>query len=194
MRKLTIFIIAGLLILSLMASYTISRPSEDPEVRTAVFNSVYQTPDYPFGHEWDTGDGQQTYNDGWGGEVITAYADVVLDPQAKLYILYGYCNHMACYDGEPGGWDDMDFRNSTYVLGWEMNNIGGTLYSYTFIGDWMRGFPTYPASNWTGIYVWYKIYAKNTTDGSIVVGEPYHGMYPYWQASQINVTAIVSET
>lgn len=193
-HKVLIIFVAGILAISLMSSFSISMPSDDLSIPTTVFNTVYQTPEYPFGHEWDTGDGQQTYTEGWGGDVITVYADVALDPQTKLYIKYDYCNEMACFAGEPGMGDDLDFRNSTYVLGWEMNYVSGTLYSYTLIGDWMLGYPTYPASTYSGIHVGYTVYAKNTTDGSVVVGEPYYDMYPYWPASQINVTSSVSKT
>ncbi len=178
---------------SIVNPLSLSSPSSN-EVFTASFNDVYNLPEFPFGHEWDTGDGQQVYNEGWGGDVITVWVDVALDPQARLYIKYDYCNHMACYDGEPGGWDDMDFRNASYVLGWEMNYVGGTIYNYTLIGDWMLGYPTYPASNYSGIHVGYTVYAKNTTDGSVVVGEQYQNMFPYWPAHSINVTSTVSKT
>jgi|GEM_PF-2833761 len=160
---------------------------------TAVFASTYQTPRYPVGHEWNTTDGQQTYTEGWGGDILTVWADVDLGPTTNLYVKYDYCNHMACYDGEPGGQDDFDFRNASYVLGWSMNHVGGTLWNYQLIGDWMLGYPTYPASNYSGIHVGWTVYAKNATDGTVVVGEQYYDNYPYWPASQINVTSTVSK-
>jgi len=171
-----------------------SPPIQESGPATAVFTSVYNLPADPFGHEWDTGDGQQNYTEGWGGDVITVWADVDLDPTTNLYIKYDYCNHMACYDGEPGGQDDFDFRNASFVLGWQMNHVGGTLYNYTLLGDWMLGYPTYPASTYSGIHIGYTVYAKNATDGSVVVGELYHDMYPYWPASSINVTSSASKT
>jgi hypothetical protein len=204
-RKCANIVIAALMVTSLASSLTIGLQinfdrnlgdtgGEQPNNTTAVFNTVYQTPEYPVGHEWDTGDGQQVYTPGWGGDIITVWADVILAPGTNLYVKYDYCNNEACYDGEPGGWDDMDFGNASYVLGWAMNHVSGTLYNYTLIGDWMKSYPTYPASTYAGIHVGYTVYAKNSTNSCVVVGEEYNDMFPYWPASSINVTANVSDT
>ncbi len=184
--------IVSFLVLSVVTPLAVSSPHNPEPDSVAVFNSIYQTPEYPFGFEWDTGDGNQTYNVGWGGDIVTVYVNVTT--QCTVYIKYGYCNNMSCYLGEPGLPDDMDFRNmSEYAMGWEMNHLGGTLYSYQLIGDWMLGFPTYPASNDADIKLEYWVYVRNVTSGEVVPGA-YHLYYPYWPASSINITANVSKT
>jgi hypothetical protein len=189
--------IVGILVLSLMASIAISKPAEESEPeQIAVFDSVWNTPRYPIGYEWPAGEGGGTpHGEGWGGDIITVYADVAVDDPAHtiVYIKYSYCHEMACVNGENRAPDDMDFCDPSLCLGWEMNYLGGTLYSYTLIGDWHnRDLPTYTASNYSGIHVEYTVYAKNHTAGEATFGGA-ADMYPYWPPTAVNVNAGVSQ-
>jgi hypothetical protein len=184
---------AGILILSLFTSFAVSKPSEESEPnQIAVFHDIWHTPRYPFGYEWDAEPGAISHSEGWGGDIINVYANVTTE--SNVYITYGYCHELMCVNGEASMPDDMDFCNVTYVMGFSMNYLGGTLYNYTLIGDYdNRMLPTYTASYNSSIHVYYTIYAKNHTLGEVVPGVT-EDMGPYWPSSAVNVFAEASES
>jgi len=166
--------LACALVFSTLATFATSFPQGPDQSALPDFDDAYVSPRNPFGHDWMTM---------MGGDIITAFGYISDPSVASMELETLFCNRYLCPAPPPPE---------------PMIPLGGGWFSCQFPGDYWLGTPTYDASNNAGIYVSYRIVARNG-GGTIIAEYPgpigswnYVKIYPAWPPTQLNATSAVS--